>query len=62
MSPGSFFPGHVKQLVEHHVDDDAWFRQQVIRGLEQLDKGEFLTHEEVGARLEGRLTQARTRP
>jgi len=43
---------YVKQLVEHYVDHDAWFRQQVTRGLEQLDKGEFLTHEEVGACIE----------
>lgn len=43
---------YVKQLVEHYVDHDAWFRQQVTKGLEQLDNGEFLTHEEVGARIE----------
>ena len=43
---------YVKQLVEHYVDHDAWFRQQVTRGLEQLDRGKFLTHEEVGARIE----------
>ena len=43
---------YVKLLVEHYVDHDAWFRQQVTRGLEQLDKGEFLTHEEVGARID----------
>jgi len=43
---------YVKQLVEHYVDHDAWFRQQVTRGLDQLDRGEFLTHEEVGARLD----------
>jgi predicted transcriptional regulator len=40
---------YVKQLVEHYVDHDAWFRQQVTKGLQQLDRGEFLTHEEVGA-------------
>jgi predicted transcriptional regulator len=43
---------YVKQLVEHYVDHDAWFRQQVTRGLEHLDRGEFLTHEEVGARID----------
>jgi predicted transcriptional regulator len=41
-----------KQLVEHYVDHDAWFRQQVTRGLEQLDRGEFLSHEEVGDRID----------
>lgn len=43
---------YVKQLVEHYLDHDAWFRQQVKRGLDQLDRGEFLTHEEVGARID----------
>ena len=43
---------YVKQLVEHYVDHDAWFRQQVKKGLHQLDRGKFLTHEEVGARIE----------
>jgi predicted transcriptional regulator len=38
--------------VAADIDDhDAWFRQKVTGGLEQLDRGEFLTHEEVGARL-----------
>ena len=43
---------YVQQLVESYVDHDAWFRQEVTEGLEQLDHGEFLTHEEVGARLQ----------
>jgi predicted transcriptional regulator len=40
--------GYVKQLVEHYLDHNGWFRQQVKKGLDQLDRGEFLTHEEVG--------------
>jgi len=43
---------YVKQLVEHYLEHDAWFRQQVKKGLDQLDRREFLTHEEVGARIE----------
>jgi predicted transcriptional regulator len=43
---------YVKQLVEHYLDHDAWFRQQVKQGLDQLDRGEFLTHDEVGARID----------
>jgi predicted transcriptional regulator len=39
---------YVKQLVEHYLDHDGWFRQQVKKGLDQLDRSEFLTHEEVG--------------
>lgn len=43
---------YVQQLVERYVDHDAWFREQVKKGLAQLDRGEFLTHEEVGGRIE----------
>lgn len=43
---------YVKQLVEHYLEHDAWFRQQVKKGLDQLDRREFLTYEEVGARIE----------
>ena len=43
---------YVQQLVENYLDHDAWFRQNVAEGLAQLDRGEFVTHEEVGARLQ----------
>lgn len=43
---------YVQQLVEHYLDHDAWFRQRVRKGLEQLDRGEFVTHEEIGSRIE----------
>ena len=43
---------YVQQLVEHYVDHDAWFCQEVKKGLDQLDRGESLTHKEVGARIE----------
>ncbi len=43
---------YVQRLVENYVEHDAWFRQQVKKGLEQLDRGEFLTHEEMAARIE----------
>jgi len=42
---------YVQQLVEHYLDYDVWFRQKVTSSLAQLDRGEFLTHEEVGERL-----------
>jgi len=42
---------HVRQLVEHYLDHDSWFRQNARKGLEQLDAGQSLTHEEVGSRL-----------
>ena len=43
---------YVQKLVEHYLDHDAWFRQKVKNGLAQLDRGESLTHEEVGTRIE----------
>ena len=42
----------VRQLVEHYLEHDAWFRQKVKQGLSQLDRGEFVTHEEIGARID----------
>ena len=43
---------YVQQLVELYLDHDAWFRQQVKKGLEQLDRGEFISHDEIGARID----------
>ncbi len=43
---------YVQQLVESYLDHDAWFRRKVTSGLGQLDRGESLSHEEVGARLQ----------
>ena len=47
---------YVQQLVEHYLDHDVWFRQKVKTSLDQLDRGEFLSHEEVGERL-GKMFQ-----
>jgi len=33
-------------------DYDSWFKTEVERGLAQLDRGEFIEHDEVIARLE----------
>jgi predicted transcriptional regulator len=43
---------YVQQLVESYLDHDAWFWRKVTSSLSKLDHGEFLTHEEVGARLD----------
>ena len=43
---------YVQELVEHYVDHDAWFRQEVKKGLDQLDRGESVPHSEVVARIE----------
>ena len=36
---------YVRQLVEHYLDYDSWFRRKVNQGLEQFDAGQVLTHE-----------------
>lgn len=46
---------YVRQLVETYVDHDTWFRRRVKEGLDQLDRGEFVSHEEVKARIEKML-------
>jgi predicted transcriptional regulator len=43
---------YVQHLVERSLDYDVWFRAQVQAGLDQLHRGESLTHAEVGARIE----------
>ena len=43
---------YVQQLVEHYIDHDEWFRRKVKKGLEQLDRGEFITHEQMGTRID----------
>lgn len=43
---------YVRKLVEHYLEHDAWFRQKVKAGLAQLDNNEFVSHEEIGARIE----------
>jgi len=48
---------YVQQLIERYLDHDAWFREQVRKGLDQLDRGESLSHEEVEARLDQMFRQ-----
>ena len=52
----------VLEAIERAVEYDDWFLRAVDQGLAQIERGEVLTHEEVGARLERRLTDTRTRP
>lgn len=42
----------VEELVEAYVDHDQWFRQEVEKGLAQLDRGEFVEHDEVMAKID----------
>ncbi len=43
---------YVQQLVESYLDHDVWFRQKVTASLGRLDRGEFLSQDEVAARLD----------
>jgi predicted transcriptional regulator len=45
----------VQELVANYLEHDAWFRQEVAKGLASLDRGESISHEEVGRRMERRL-------
>ena len=42
----------IEELVEKFVDHDQWFKQEVEKGLAELDRGEFIEHDEVVARIE----------
>lgn len=52
----------VLEAVERAVEYDDWFVREVEKGLAQVERGELLTHEDVGARLEKHLSRAQTRP
>ncbi len=41
-----------REAIERLVDYDGWLLREVEKGLACADRGELLTHEEVGARLE----------
>ena len=50
-----------REAIERFVDYDDWFVKEVEKGLAQIARGEVLTHEEVGARLEKSLTEKQSR-
>ncbi len=41
-----------QEAIERFVDFDEWFIREVEKGLVSAGRGELLTHEEVGTRLE----------
>jgi predicted transcriptional regulator len=51
----------VQEAIKRLVDYDEWFIGEVEKGLAQIERGEVLTHEEVGARVERLLTEKRSR-
>lgn len=46
-----------REAIERFVDYDEWFVAEVEKGLGQIARGQVLTHEEVGARLEKLLIE-----
>jgi predicted transcriptional regulator len=42
----------IQELVARHFDDENHFLDAIQRGEDALEHGEFLTHEQVGQRLE----------
>ncbi len=51
----------VQEAVERLVDYDQWFLREVDKGLQQIERGEVVEHEEVGARLEKFLNEKQRR-
>lgn len=51
-----------RAAIESFVDYDDWFIREVEKGLAQIDRGEVLTHEAVGARLEKLLAEKQPHP
>ena len=46
-----------QEAIERLVNYDDWFLTEVDKGLGQIERGETMSHEEVGRRLEQRLTE-----
>lgn len=44
-----------REAIERLIDYDDWFVREVEKGLAQVERGETLSHREVGERLKNRL-------
>jgi len=51
----------VVEAVERMLDYDGWFLREVGKGLEQVEQGMTLSHEEMGARLQNYLASRQPR-
>jgi predicted transcriptional regulator len=51
----------VHEALERLVGYDEWFLREVEKGLEQIERGEVLAHEEVGSHLEKLLIEKQRR-
>jgi predicted transcriptional regulator len=50
-----------EEAIVRFVDYDEWFIREVEKGLASADRGELLTHEEVGTRLETLIAEKQSR-
>lgn len=50
-----------REAIERLVNYDEWYLSQVEKGLAQIEQGDVLTHEEVGARIEKLLGEKQSR-
>jgi predicted transcriptional regulator len=50
-----------REAIERLVNYDDWFVHEVETGLAQVERGETLSHDDVGARLERHLTDKQPR-
>ena len=48
---GSDAEAVAREAIERLVDYDDWFVREVEKALAQIDRGQTLSHEEVGTRL-----------
>ena len=48
-----------REAIERLVNYDDWFIREVEKGLAQIERGEVLTHQDVGARVEKLLQRKR---
>jgi predicted transcriptional regulator len=51
----------IREAIERAVDYDVWFVREVEKGLAQIDAGQVLTHDAVGALVERRLAEHQSR-
>ncbi len=42
----------VREAIDRYLEDDARFVEAVMQGLASLDSGQFVSHEEVGRRID----------
>ena len=50
-----------QEAIARFVDYDEWFIREVEKGLASADRGELLTHDDLGARLEKLIAEKQAR-